>query len=619
MFYFVTMCFAPLDVGRYPWRFAAVLPRSTSVGPHKCKPLVTWALACIVLSSLPITVQAQDAAEVAVKTAAQRWFVGAYYRHAWVPQLMLKPFFERAAGINNHGFGIVASHVADDGFTAELGAGYMPYYFKGAFNPNAAPIEDTEYVQSELKLLHLTSSLLWPITLSQRWRVEIGLGLDLGIVSGRLSRTEAYPKNGAFHPCEGPLQPAVSRTVDNEPIAYCEQAFNDNDEAIETSGATRYGAHYRDRETRVPPVMLIPMLPHVALRFAATEDIALKLEAAFGLAQFWLGASLHLGLSPLTAHPQPASLPPGASHPSPPPGRVIGKIMNRATRQPIAHASIKSTSMFSALQSDDTGLFVFENLEPGPLHLQVTHPDYPKGTCDTAIPPEGGDVHLHCFLHAPSQLGAISGHARDRRGFPVQAAIELAGPIAARLSSDDTGGFALPQAPAGVYEVRAEAPGYVTQRAQVQLEPQATAVVDLVLPSAQPALVRREAGSLLLRSPITFDPGGSELSADSDRVLRDMAELLLRQRDITLLEIQSHTDNQAERSQNMALSQVRAEAVRARLIEYGVAKERMRARGYGPDQPLVPHDDPDHRARNWRMQFIIEQVTPQASTEGTSP
>ena len=34
-----------------------------------------------------------------------QWFVGAYYRHAWVPNFMLKPFFERAPGVSNDGFG----------------------------------------------------------------------------------------------------------------------------------------------------------------------------------------------------------------------------------------------------------------------------------------------------------------------------------------------------------------------------------------------------------------------------------------------------------------------------------------------------------------------------------
>src|SRR5258705_360469 len=47
------------------------------------------------------------------------WFVGAYYRHAWVPKLFLKPFFERGASVSNDGFGLVVSRSTASGVSAQ--------------------------------------------------------------------------------------------------------------------------------------------------------------------------------------------------------------------------------------------------------------------------------------------------------------------------------------------------------------------------------------------------------------------------------------------------------------------------------------------------------------------
>ena len=56
------------------------------------------------------------------------------------------------------------------------------------------------------------------------------------------------------------------------------------------------------------------------------------------------------------------------------------------------------------------------------------------------------------------------------------------------------------------------------------------------------------------------------------------------------------------------LSQERAEAVRAALIERGVPAERLVARGYGVLRPIAPDTDADSRARNRRVEFRVLEV-----------
>jgi hypothetical protein len=73
-------------------------------------------------------------------------------------------------------------------------------------------------------------------------------------------------------------------------------------ELPQTLGATtdaydQKGAHYGVVEKRVPPVMLIPMLPVLALRYTPMPQLAIKLDAAFGLMQFSLGLSAAYGVN----------------------------------------------------------------------------------------------------------------------------------------------------------------------------------------------------------------------------------------------------------------------------------------------------------------------------------
>ena len=57
----------------------------------------------------------------------------------------------------------------------------------------------------------------------------------------------------------------------------------------------------------------------------------------------------------------------------------------------------------------------------------------------------------------------------------------------------------------------------------------------------------------------------------------------------------------------MRLSQQRADSARGYLIGRGVAAQRLTAKGYGPDKPLVEGTSPEARAKNRRVEFIVEE------------
>jgi hypothetical protein len=238
--------------------------------------------------------QAAPDAVAAPVTAAPAWWFGAYLEGAWVPSFMLKLFLAEAPTVGNVGFGVTATHRNKDGMSILIGLGYTGYGFDGPFRLKGDPEQDTEYVESTLGFLHLRGELLWstPIV-KDTLTFEYGVGLDVGVVLGEMKRTEAFRENGvgAFRPCVAPLNPPVLAGAAGP---YCELPVTPG---AGTDAYNQDGAHYHVVEKRIPPVMLIPMLPVLALRYTPIPELAIKLHGAFGLLQFAVGISAEYGLN----------------------------------------------------------------------------------------------------------------------------------------------------------------------------------------------------------------------------------------------------------------------------------------------------------------------------------
>ena len=61
------------------------------------------------------------------------------------------------------------------------------------------------------------------------------------------------------------------------------------------------------------------------------------------------------------------------------------------------------------------------------------------------------------------------------------------------------------------------------------------------------------------------------------------------------------------RNNNIALSQKRAEAVKEFLIDEGVSSDKLEAKGYGPDKPVASNRTEAGKAKNRRVEFVLEQ------------
>lgn len=101
---------------------------------------------------------------------------------------------------------------------------------------------------------------------------------------------------------------------------------------------------------------------------------------------------------------------------------------------------------------------------------------------------------------------------------------------------------------------------------------------------------------LAVRNYFAFDK--IELDADS----RAKLDALVRQErgNDTILMINGHTDSVGTETYNQALSERRARAVRAYLVDAGIDPSRLRVRGFGELQPAEPNDTAAGRAENRR-------------------
>jgi OOP family OmpA-OmpF porin len=85
-------------------------------------------------------------------------------------------------------------------------------------------------------------------------------------------------------------------------------------------------------------------------------------------------------------------------------------------------------------------------------------------------------------------------------------------------------------------------------------------------------------------------------------VLDEAAKILLANPEITG-ELRGHTDSVGPEEYNMQLSKRRAEAVHEYFVKKGVARERLRAVGYGESSPVASNDTPEGRHLNRRVEL----------------
>jgi outer membrane protein OmpA-like peptidoglycan-associated protein len=126
--------------------------------------------------------------------------------------------------------------------------------------------------------------------------------------------------------------------------------------------------------------------------------------------------------------------------------------------------------------------------------------------------------------------------------------------------------------------------------------------IDRTVMEYHDALFKKE---VTIQLDIEFQVGSVEISSTYFDQLKRVADLMKISPNRSAV-IEGHTDSMGSATRNLQLSQRRAESVRQNLIDhFGIAKERLVAKGFGETRPIASNETPEGRRKNRRVTVIL--------------
>lgn len=247
------------------------------------------------------------------------YFLGATYRHNFIPSFILELFMDDATPANNPNIGAEFIY-RRDGFDIAAGISYSQYYVDGPFRASGDPETDIEFFDSNLAAVFGTVTFLWSTEFNDIFALQYGLGLGVGVTFGDMIRAEAYPNRGGtdgnravrgFSECAGPGRrlPADAYNA-NDPYCGPTTAQGDpmRDPGLPPAPGTtdldgEEGEHYFTPARKwsgggsVPNAWFRASLPHIALRIKPIAQLLMRVDFGFDLfSGFFVGAGIFVGL-----------------------------------------------------------------------------------------------------------------------------------------------------------------------------------------------------------------------------------------------------------------------------------------------------------------------------------
>lgn len=206
---------------------------------------------------------------------------------------------------------------------------------------------------------------------------------------------------------------------------------------------------------------------------------------------------------------------------------------------------------------------------------------------------------------AEAELGAHRVYIADRK---VEIAMARA---STRYAEDQRAKFASERDSARLAARTAEADAAKLEATMARSEAEAAAEKAAEL-RRQIAALEAEAtdrGLVLTLGDVLFATGKSEVKVGARSNLNKLVAFLNSYPERTV-QIEGHTDSVGSEESNQALSQRRAESVRAYLVQQGIAANRLTAVGLGENQPVASNDTQSGRQQNRRVVAIIDNPAP---------
>jgi len=278
-------------------------------------------------------------------------------------------------------------------------------------------------------------------------------------------------------------------------------------------------------------------------------------------------------------------------------GTIAGTVVDAVTGAPMAARIEFPGSQIQPTKSDAAaGAFKVDKVETGVYTVTASADKYIPATITLSV--EENKLASATFKLAPVEAAvAITGRVSDKKtGDPLAATVTVPEAGNAVFKTDPATGVYKAQLMAGSYTVIIESKDYVKQTVAM--------VVEKGKPTVRNFELVKEGMAITLKG-VYFDFNKATIKPESRPALED-ASKILKDNPTIRVEIQGHTDSKGSDEYNLTLSDKRAWAVVNYLVQnFGIAMNRLTAKGYGEARPIATNDTDSGRALNRRVEFVI--------------
>ena len=284
----------------------------------------------------------------------------------------------------------------------------------------------------------------------------------------------------------------------------------------------------------------------------------------------------------------------------PPPAYAMYSVVDAQTQQPIQAAFIQT-------HADATGKLTLREKQISPkgfrqkcalgnYTVDARAENYYPATQHFSVEQVGTTEYVTIALqHRPVFRVRVT---NKETGLVVPANVDIrkraTGETAYTLATDSANGNASRMLEDGEYTLHIAQFGYDT------LDMAIASIGD----SLNIELVPVKKGEVFIVRNLHFATNKTRILPSSEEALNALYMYLARNPQV-LIRIIGHTDNVGKDAANQKLSEGRANAVMADLIERGIAPERLQAEGRGESQPIDTNDTEEGRQNNRRVEIEI--------------
>jgi OOP family OmpA-OmpF porin len=122
-------------------------------------------------------------------------------------------------------------------------------------------------------------------------------------------------------------------------------------------------------------------------------------------------------------------------------------------------------------------------------------------------------------------------------------------------------------------------------------------------PAPKPVIIEKGRQTL----NVEFDFDKSTIKKGYYKDIDDLAKVMKDYPDLNVV-IEGHTDSVGTAAYNKKLSQRRAEAIKKYMVESGIDTNRLKAQGFGMDNPIASNKTEEGRQQNRRVEAAVDYL-----------